>query len=30
MNPEMALIMANQAKITEGDIVFDPFVGTGD
>jgi len=26
---ELALLMANQAKCTAGDLVYDPFVGTG-
>ncbi|XP_014270875.1 tRNA (guanine(10)-N2)-methyltransferase homolog [Halyomorpha halys] len=29
MDPQLSLIMANQAKICVGDIVFDPFVGSG-
>lgn len=29
MDPHLSLIMANQAKIKNGDLVFDPFVGTG-
>lgn len=29
MDPELSLIMANHAKITEGDLVYDPFVGSG-
>ncbi|CAG9859883.1 unnamed protein product [Phyllotreta striolata] len=29
MDPQLSLLMANQAKITEGDIVLDPFVGSG-
>ena len=26
---ELALLMANQGHIKEGDLVYDPFVGTG-
>uniref|UniRef100_T1IPG6 tRNA (guanine(10)-N(2))-methyltransferase TRMT11 n=1 Tax=Strigamia maritima TaxID=126957 RepID=T1IPG6_STRMM len=29
MDAQLALIMANQAKITKGSLVLDPFVGTG-
>ncbi|KAK2581760.1 hypothetical protein KPH14_002239 [Odynerus spinipes] len=29
MDPQLSLIMTNQAKIKKGDIVLDPFVGTG-
>ncbi|XP_006614919.1 tRNA (guanine(10)-N2)-methyltransferase homolog [Apis dorsata] len=29
MDPQLSLIMANQAQIQKGDIVLDPFVGTG-
>eukprot|EP00727_Mastigamoeba_balamuthi_P004014 m51a1_g1361 hypothetical protein (510) ;mRNA; f:393058-394748 len=29
MNPELALIMANQALVAPGSLVYDPFVGTG-
>ncbi|CAH1406059.1 unnamed protein product [Nezara viridula] len=29
MDPQLSLIMANQAKISKGDLVFDPFVGSG-
>lgn len=29
MDPELSLIMANHAKVTEGDLIYDPFVGTG-
>ncbi|KAL2744071.1 tRNA (guanine(10)-N2)-methyltransferase [Vespula maculifrons] len=29
MDPQLSLIMANQALIKTGDIVLDPFVGTG-
>ena len=29
MDPELALIMANMARVRPGDIVYDPFVGTG-
>ncbi|KAG7210249.1 hypothetical protein KM043_011797 [Ampulex compressa] len=29
MDPQLSLIMANQAQVQKGDIVFDPFVGTG-
>ncbi|XP_018366685.1 PREDICTED: tRNA (guanine(10)-N2)-methyltransferase homolog isoform X1 [Trachymyrmex cornetzi] len=29
MDPQLSLIMANQAQIRNGDLVFDPFVGTG-
>lgn len=29
MDPHLSLMMANQAKVKDGDLVFDPFVGTG-
>ena len=29
MDPQLSIIMANQAKVKNGDIVLDPFVGTG-
>lgn len=29
MDPQLSLIMANQALVQKGDIVLDPFVGTG-
>ncbi|XP_037087247.1 tRNA (guanine(10)-N2)-methyltransferase homolog [Pollicipes pollicipes] len=29
MDPELALVMANMARVRSGDTVFDPFVGTG-
>lgn len=29
MNPELSLIMANHAGVVEGDLIYDPFVGTG-
>ena len=29
MDPQLSLIMANQAQIKDGDIVLDPFVGSG-
>lgn len=29
MDTELSLIMANHAKISDGDLVFDPFVGSG-
>ncbi|KAF0295650.1 tRNA (guanine(10)-N2)-methyltransferase [Amphibalanus amphitrite] len=29
MDPELALIMANMARVRSGDTVYDPFVGTG-
>ena len=29
MDPELALIMANMARVRPGDTVYDPFVGTG-
>lgn len=29
MNSQLSLIMANQAKVQPGDLVFDPFVGSG-
>ncbi|XP_029161364.1 tRNA (guanine(10)-N2)-methyltransferase homolog [Nylanderia fulva] len=29
MDPQLSLIMANQAQIRKGDLVLDPFVGTG-
>lgn len=29
MDPQLSLLMANQAKIKNGDMVLDPFVGSG-
>lgn len=29
MDPQLSLIMANQAQVQKGDVVLDPFVGTG-
>lgn len=29
MDPELSLIMANYAKVSAGDLVYDPFVGSG-
>uniref|UniRef100_A0A1B0D2G0 tRNA (guanine(10)-N(2))-methyltransferase TRMT11 n=1 Tax=Phlebotomus papatasi TaxID=29031 RepID=A0A1B0D2G0_PHLPP len=29
MDPQLSLLMANQALIREGDLILDPFVGTG-
>lgn len=29
MDPQLSILMANQAKVQNGDIVLDPFVGTG-
>ena len=29
MDPTLSLIMANQALVSSGSFVFDPFVGTG-
>ncbi|KAJ3628173.1 hypothetical protein MTP99_015497 [Tenebrio molitor] len=29
MDPQLSLLMANQAKVKSGDIVLDPFVGSG-
>lgn len=29
MDAQLSLLMANQAMVQEGDLVFDPFVGTG-
>lgn len=29
MDPQLALLMANQALVQEGDVVLDPFVGSG-
>ncbi|XP_011303591.1 tRNA (guanine(10)-N2)-methyltransferase homolog [Fopius arisanus] len=29
MDPQLSLLMANQAQVKRGDIVMDPFVGTG-
>lgn len=29
MDPTLSLLMANQALVQRGDIIFDPFVGTG-
>lgn len=30
MDAQLSLLMANQAMIKHGDIVLDPFVGTGE
>lgn len=29
MDPQLSLLMANQALVKDGDIVLDPFVGSG-
>lgn len=29
MDPQLSLLMANQARVKDGDIVLDPFVGSG-
>lgn len=29
MDATLSLLMANQAQVKEGDLVYDPFVGTG-
>lgn len=29
MDAQLSLLMANQAQIKDGDLVLDPFVGTG-
>lgn len=29
MDPQLSLLMANQAMAGKGDLVFDPFVGSG-
>ncbi|KAJ8866493.1 hypothetical protein PR048_032336 [Dryococelus australis] len=29
MDPQLSILMANQAKIVDGDLVLDPFVGSG-
>lgn len=29
MDPQLSLIMANQAQVRQGDLILDPFVGTG-
>lgn len=29
MDPQLSLLMANQARVKSGDLVLDPFVGTG-
>lgn len=29
MDAQISVLMANQAKAKAGDLVFDPFVGTG-
>ncbi|CAH1975401.1 unnamed protein product [Acanthoscelides obtectus] len=29
MDPQLSLLMANQAKVTDGSLVVDPFVGSG-
>lgn len=29
MDPQLSLLMANQAKVKAGDLVLDPFVGSG-
>lgn len=29
MDPQLSLLMANQARVECGDLVFDPFVGSG-
>lgn len=29
MDPQLSIIMSNQAQVKNGDVVLDPFVGTG-
>lgn len=29
MDPQLSILMANQAQAKSGDLVLDPFVGTG-
>lgn len=29
MDPQLSLLMANQAQVKNGDLVLDPFVGSG-
>lgn len=29
MDPQLSILMANQAQVKNGDIVLDPFVGSG-
>jgi tRNA G10 N-methylase Trm11 len=29
MDPMLSMIMSNMAAVKQGDLVFDPFVGTG-
>lgn len=29
MDAQLSLLMANQAQVNDGDLVLDPFVGTG-
>lgn len=29
MDPQLSLLMVNQAQITPGDVILDPFVGSG-
>lgn len=29
MDPQLSILMANQAQVKNGDIILDPFVGTG-
>jgi Predicted DNA modification methylase len=29
MDAQLSLIMANQAQVVPGDLIFDPFVGSG-
>lgn len=29
MDPQLSIIMANLAKVSNGDLILDPFVGSG-
>jgi len=29
MDPQLSLLMANLGKVSDGDLVLDPFVGSG-
>ena len=29
MDPQLSILMANQAQVKKGDIIYDPFVGSG-
>lgn len=29
MDPQLSILMANQAQVKDGDFILDPFVGTG-